>query len=564
MVDRPRKSGRLALLGLASGLALLGPTLAIGQDVPAEATARRDALIIPEVPPSPELFNPASQPIDLTTVLRLAGVENPELNRIRQTAVEAQALRQLAAAQFLPSLNAGFNYDNHTGALQQSNGNILSVNRAALYVGAGSNAVAAGTVNIPGIVLQGNTAEVIYTYLASKQLVRQRQADVIAVRNQVFLAAAVGYSDLTRAEGRLAVARQVAGEARKVANLTANYAKSQEGRPSDANRAASNLADREAEFEQAQGDVIVASARLARVLNLDPSIKFHATDAFVVPMPIVPDPTPLCELIALGLLRRPELEAQRAAVRGALLTLEGTRALPFSPSLLIGFSGGGFGGGSNLVSPTFGGFGGRSDFDAVAYWTLRNLGIGNVALIRAANARLQVQRFEQVEVLNRVRAEVAEAYARSHARFAQVATNEQAIRAGLNAFDEDFRRILARGGRDVLPIELLNSFDLLARARYSYLNAIVDYNNAQFQLFVALGQPPAASLSRPAPIDGIAPTNLPTPSGPSTTPLPAPGPGPGPFTPPPEAGASGGVAAAPAPVPAPARVARAVAARVSR
>ena len=56
----------------------------------------------------------------------------------RQRVVEAAALRQLAAAQFLPSLNLGTNYDSHTGNLQQSNGNILSVNRSAVYVGAGA------------------------------------------------------------------------------------------------------------------------------------------------------------------------------------------------------------------------------------------------------------------------------------------------------------------------------------------------------------------------------------------------------------------------------------------
>ncbi len=32
--------------------------------------------------------------------------------------------------------------------------------------------------------------------------------------------------------------------------------------------------------------------------------------------------------------------------------------------------------------------------------------------------------------------------------------------------------------RDVLPIELLNSFDLLANARVEYVDAIVDYNRA--------------------------------------------------------------------------------------
>src|SRR5262249_31936589 len=155
---------------------------------------------------------------------------------------------------------------------------------------------------------------------------------------------------------------------------------------------------------------------LCQLLNLDPSIRLHPTDAAVVPQPIVPDPIPVAELIALGLLRRPELAAQRAAIEAALLTLGGARILPFSPNALLGFSAGGFGGGSNVVRPIFGGFGGREDFDVVIFWTIQNLGIGNVALIRLADARLQVNQFQQVEMLNLVRAEVAEAYARAHAR----------------------------------------------------------------------------------------------------------------------------------------------------
>ena len=58
---------------------------------------------------------PEHRPIDLNTALRLAGVQNPQLMIARQRVLEAAVLRQLAAAQFLPSLNLGTNYDSHTG-----------------------------------------------------------------------------------------------------------------------------------------------------------------------------------------------------------------------------------------------------------------------------------------------------------------------------------------------------------------------------------------------------------------------------------------------------------------
>ena len=248
----------------------------------------------------------------------------------------------------------------------------------------------------------------------------------------------------------------------------------------------------------------------------------------VVPQPLVPDPMPLCELIALGLLRRPEVAAQRAAIESALLYLGGAKILPFSPNILLGFSAGGFGGGSNLVRPIFGGFGGREDFDVVVYWTIQNLGLGNLALIRGADARLQISKFEQVELLNMVRADIAEAYARTHARYAQIGVYEEAVRSGYLAFHEDLDRIRlmvgAEGSNRVLPIELLNSFTLLADARLDYLDAIIDYNEAQFAMYVALGQPPADSLARPVPAEGVAPSNLPpgaTPPG-TISPLPIP------------------------------------------
>src|SRR5208337_4525527 len=147
------------------------------------------------------------------------------------------------------------------------------------------------------------------------------------------------------------------------------------------------------------------------------------------------------------------------------------------------------------------------DFDAMAYWTIQNLGVGNVAMIRGANANLQVRRFEQIEMLNRVREEVAEAYARTHARYTQIETNEAAIQSGLLSFTQDLARIRYRS-RDVLPIELLNSFQLMANARIDYIDAIVDYNRAQFELYVALGQPPANSLAHPVPTQGVAPSGV--------------------------------------------------------
>ena len=521
--------------------------LATRAEPPQPGDAGQPAVLGSRVPPeqaqSRTILSSDVHLIDLNTALKLGGVQNPDLLVSRQVVVEAVAERQLAAAQFLPSINAGTSYNTHSGVLQQSNGNILSVNRSSIYVGAGSLAVAGGTVQIPGVVLSGNTDEVLFRYLEARQYVRQREFATLAVRNQVLLRVCQAYCDLLLAEGRRAIAEHISSDAEQVAWITAQYARTGQGRPADADRAATEWARRRANIRGAEGEILTASARLCRVLNLDPSIRLHPTDALVAPMAIVPDPIPVAQLIALALTQRPEMAERRVVIREALLGLEGARALPFSPTVLLAFSDGGYGGGSNLVRPIFGGFGNRTDVDLIAYWTLQNMGIGNLALIKIAKANLGVTQYQELAMLDQVRDEVAEAYAKTHSRYEQLLEDEQAVRSGIRGFSEDLERI--KEAAEGLPIEVLNNLRLKALAEYEYLEAIVGYNRAHFELYVALGQPPPAALARPVPAGGITrPDDTPSRAtvsarGEATAPpLPA-GAGPGP-------GVPGGVPLAPA------------------
>jgi outer membrane protein TolC len=480
----------------------------------------------------PSILKPGETPIDLATALRLAGEENPQLLLARSRLSEGVAQRQLAVAQLLPNFNLGTNYDQHRGRLQQSNGNILQVNRDALYYGLGANAVAAGTVNIPGLSYNLNVGEAWYGYLTSRQRVRTARAETVAVRNETFLRVCSAYLDLLRGDGRRAIAAKNREQAAEIARLTAVYAQKGQGRQADANRAEVELKRRDAELAQAEAETLTASARLAQLLNLDPSTRLKPIDGWVVPAPVVPDPVPLTDLLAIAMLERPELAARRSEVQTALYELSLAKVLPFSPNVIMGFSTGGFGGGSNLVSspqgfvagdgtrfraPRFDSFGGRSDFDVVVFWTFRNMGVGNLALVRAADSRVRQMRFRELEALNLVRAQVAEAKARIDARWLQIGAAEKAVRASTDAFTEDLTRIRFGQG---LPLEVVDSLRLLSESRYEYLDAIVGYNRAQFQLWVALGRPPADALARPVPAELVPPPVIDVKPGPRVLPIP--------------------------------------------
>jgi outer membrane protein TolC len=527
-----RLAAGLVAAGLGSAVAAQPP----GDVPPAKAPGPAGKAVppkqsLPEPPPG-TILRPGEYPIDLGSALRLAGTENPELLLARRRVTEVVALRQLAAAQLLPNLNVGTNYDLHRGPLQQSAGNILNVNRDALYYGLGANAVAGGTVNIPGLNYNLNVGEAWYGFHAARQRIVTAAAAADAVRNDVLLRVCVAYLDLLRGECRRAVAARNRDEAAEVARVTTAFAEAGQGRRADADRATVELRRRDAELTQAEADTLTASARLCQLLTLDPSTRLKPIDGWVVPAPLVPDPVPLADLLAIALMQRPELAARRSDVQVSLYELSQAKVLPFSPNLLLGFSAGQFGGGSNLTStppgfvggngqlltgPRFGNFDGRSDFDVALFWQFRNMGVGNVALIRAADSRVRQVRLRELETLNLVRSQVAEAHALVAAGFLQIDAGEKALRSAGDAFRQDLDRI--KGGQG-LPLEAIDSLRLLGRARYEYLDAILDYNRAQFQLWVGLGRPPADALARPVPPDLAPPPVIDVPPGPRVLPIP--------------------------------------------
>lgn len=469
----------------------------------------------PRSSPSTVALKPGESPIDLSSALRLAGVQNLELTIARERVTETLAIKQWAAAQALPNINLGTNYDAHRGPLQQDNGNILKVNRDALYVGLGANAVGGGTVNIPGVNYNLNIGTAWFNYLQSQQLVAKAEAASRTIENNTLLRVSLAYSDLLQAEVKLAILLQNKNDAAELARITEAYAQSGQGRKADADRAQVELRKRESEAAQGEADITTSSARLARLLNLDPAVKLVCVEGSAVPSPVVPEPIPVSELVAIALMQRPELEERRAEIVQSLYALSNAKWLPFSPNVILGFSTGAFGGGSNLISqppgfiggngmlqtgPRFGNFDDRVDFDTVIYFTFQNMGIGNLAQIKASGSRVRQAELRQLDTANRVCAEVVEAHARTQAKLKQIDPTHQALESSKQAFSQDMIRIRGRQG---IPIEVVDSMRLLGRSRLEYLDTVMEYNRSQFQLYVTMGQPPAASLARPVPANEL-------------------------------------------------------------
>jgi outer membrane protein TolC len=443
-------------------------------------------LATPAIPPPAE-----ARPVRLSEALELAGVANPLIGIAEQAVLGSLALQLQARALLLPNLNAGTNYDDHDGSLQSSFGAIRKVDRNALFVGSGARAVAAETVTIPGVWLFARLGDAVYEPQVAARVVAQRRFEAAATRNDVLLDVAVRYLNLLGAEGRLAVLRQSEQDFGEVVRLTAEYARTGQGRVSDAERARTDALLLRNDEQRAQEEVAVAAAGLARLLNLDPSVRLQVAGVPVQVVQLIDPDKPLPDLLQVAVRNRPEVLAATAAIAAARLRVAQEKARPLFPTLSVGFSAGGFGGGSNLFRPMFGHFNGRTDFDAIAYWTLQNVGLGNLAHVRERRAEFRLAEAERLRVGNLVERQVADAYNLSAARLREVRVAERQVRTAADGFQRDLIRV--RGFQE-LPLEVLDSAKLLAQARQELLAAIIGYDEAQFRLFVALGQPPTLAV----------------------------------------------------------------------
>ena len=428
-----------------------------------------------------------SQAIDLPSALRLADKVNPTIGEARVVILEALARRQSAYALLLPTLNAGTNYHDHIGVLQRSNGTILPVNEQSLYFGGGARALAAESVGIPAVNIFSPLTDAIFEPLAAQQQIRARQANASFVANTTLLEVARIYLRLVGTHAVFQARRAIAADADEIATDVISFAANGQGRRSDAQRANTDRRLFQTDILRAEENLAVTSALLSERLNLDPSSRLLPLNLAVEPIQLIDPNTPVEPLLQTALAGRPDLETRRALVSEAEFQVRKEKARPFLPTVWISFSGGAFGGGSNLVPPTFSAVAGRTDFDARAYWTVLNFGAGNAALIKQRRAQAGQASFDQARTVNTIRSEVSAALARTKALNNKVIVARFRLLTAEDGFKQDRSRL-----RETLakPIEALDSLRLLSEARVALIEAITEYNQNQFELFVALGAPP--------------------------------------------------------------------------
>jgi outer membrane protein TolC len=425
----------------------------------------------------------ATLTINLPTALAITTGENPQVAYAQQRIQESFAKLQAANVLWVPTLNAGMNYNKHEGVIQDVAGNMIDTSRGSVYNGLGAQAVGAGSPAVPGLLMNFQLRDALYQPRINERLLAASRQASRATTNDMLLETALAYNDLLEALQIEAVARNTLQHAKKLADVTGEFARVGEGLASDADRAQAELAAREIDVLQTLEGSQVASVRLARVMSQDPAIQLTPEEPVIIPINLAPVDSGLPELIATGLANRPELAESRQLVGAAAERLRSEVNAPLIPSVLLGLSYGGNGGG---LGDDISNYGDRMDFDAVAFWQVRNLGWGEQAARNEARARVEQARWREVRILDQVASEVAESYAQAISRRGQI----EVAQAGITAAQESYRRNIDRTlNAQGLPIESLQALQALDAAQRQYVRSVADYNRAQFRLQRALGWP---------------------------------------------------------------------------
>jgi outer membrane protein TolC len=421
--------------------------------------------------------------------LRLAHAANPTIALAQARVEEAYAAQKQAEILWVPNLWFGGNphaptflptFYHHDGLIQNSTGMVFNTtkNNVALPAGAALNV---------------SLVDALFAPRFARQITAAVAARAQTVNNDVQLEVALAYLDLLRAYGALAINDEAIRKAAEMDYAAASAVKRGLGKTTaDPNRARTELQVRRQERLVFQEQAARASARLAELLMLEPTVDLLPADQSVLPIKLVDCEADLNELVAVALENRPELAENRALISAALARWRQEKWRPLLPTLQTFYVGASFIGGHPSLKTA----GGREDYMAQVSWEFQGLGLSDWYRARETRSRYNQANLRLAAEQARVAAEVTVAAKVIRQRARAVGEAQEAVR---NA-EEMWRKLQAIAfgvGMPARQLDLLEPFlaeRALLEARMLYLGHVIEYNRNQFQLFWAMGQPPSCAL----------------------------------------------------------------------
>lgn len=480
-------------------------------------------------------------PINLAAALKLADARPLIVTLAQAKAWQAEAKMQQASVLWLPDFYIGFDYTRHDGYGPDT---LSGVN-----VQPGFNALGQPDPASFGKALNQNInyfygggafyymvylTDVIFEPLRARQDLNSKRWDIQAAKNDALLMTARAYFNVHKFRGQYAGALDVVDKGRNlVAALLAQRKDLIQGVEVD--RARNLLADMEQQAATARQFWRRASIDLTQVLRLDPRVVVEPVEKDHLQITLIEPSRPLNELMPIGLTNRPELASHQAEIQAMLVSVKREKMRACLPSpILTGFQtpyemlefgvlGIGQGSSLNQWNP-------RYDIAPQLLWQASSLGLGNLAMVKRQRSQTSKAIVELFAAQDAVVAEMTRAQASLQSAAVRVVQAEHELRSARINYQGNIDGLMqTKRFGDVLeqlfrPQEVVFSLQLLKTAYDRYFQTVAEYNQAQFELFHAMGYP-AQELSQQNPPGDSMPVDTGRPSY-----LPAVGTGPPPAT----------------------------------
>ena len=408
-------------------------------------------------------------PVDLPTVLRLAGAQNLDVQIARQRLKESEAEKTSANEKFFPWIGPGITYHRRDGVAQAVPSGIISDAHFQSYA--------------PGVTLsaQLEIGDAIYQSLAARQVVHANEHALETQRQATVLAAAQGYFDLVRAAALIQVANQALKTSEEYEAQLHEAVGAGIALKGDELRVQTQTRQYQVTLRQKSEAKQLVSAELARLLHLDPQIELLPQENAPARLNLIDPKTALTELVQQGLKARPELHESVALLAAAREQKKGVTYGPLIPSLNAQIFAGGLGGGPDSGPDHFAAEG---DYLVGLTWKIGPGGLFDRGRVRLTEAQVASAELTQSKIKDAITAEVVSAAARLQSSADQIGLAQ----ARLDSAAETLRLTQQRKQFGVgVVLEDIQAQQELERARADYVNTISDYNKAQYALQRAIG-----------------------------------------------------------------------------
>ena len=413
---------------------------------------------------------PKGYPIDLPTALRLADAQNLDVQIARESVRQAEARHTSAVEQFLPWVSPGLGYHRRDGVAQASPSGVIGNAAYGSYTPGGS------------LLAQVAPGDAYYNSLAARRLVTASQEGVEVQRQNAVLLAAQGYFELLKTKALADVLRSAISISRDYQNQLHNAVVTGIAFRGDELRVQSQTEHYELLLRDAVAQQRVAAVDLVRVLHLDPTVELVARDSDLVPVVVVDTAASADSLMAQAMRERPELRRAAAVITASEASRRGAMYGSLVPAIGVqefaGVLGGGPDSGRSRIA-------GMSDYTLTVGWRLGPGGLFDAGRINAAKAQLSTAKLNEAKLHDSISADVLDALARVRAYGGEIGLAERTLASA----QETLRLTEARRQFGVgAVLEDIQAQQALTQARSDYVNAIAQFNKAQYALAAAIGE----------------------------------------------------------------------------